>query len=165
MEAMMKEFTWESFPGSAKTAIKMLRTPGLNWLMGGVMNIFLKQMLPQMIVRKLSAEEKAYYQEPYKTLKSRKPVRQWPLEIPVNGQPADTHKMLTSYSQKLQQSELPKLLLFANPGTATDDKMLAWCKQNLKNLKTVDVGEGFHFIQEDNPDMIGKEIAKWHQGL
>jgi len=92
-------------------------------------------------------------------------VRQWPLEIPIDGQPSDTYEMISNYSQKLQESELPKILFFANPGTAIDAKMLDWCKQNLKNLKTVDIGEGLHFIQEDNPHLIGEELAKWYQKL
>ena len=73
--------------------------------------------------------------------------------------------MISSYSQKLQESELPKILFFAIPGTAIDAKMLDWCKQNLKNLKTVDIGEGLQFIQEDNPHMHGEELAKWYQDL
>ena len=32
-------------------------------------------------------------------------------------------------------------------------------------LKTVDIGEGIHFVQEDNPHKIGEELAEWHQGL
>ena len=28
-----------------------------------------------------------------------------------------------------------------------------------KNLKLVDIGEGIHYLQEDNPHMIGKELA------
>ncbi len=35
----------------------------------------------------------------------------------------------------------------------------------LKNLKTVDIGPGLHFVQEDNPHEIGRELAKWYQGL
>ncbi len=165
MEAMVKRFSWDNFPPDVKVAMKMLRTPGFNWLMGGVINIFLTQMLPQMVVRKLTATENAAYREPFNTIKSRKPVRQWPLEIPIDGHPADTQEMFDNYIQKLQRSELPKLLFFANPGTAIDAEMLAWCEQNLKNLKTVDIGEGLHFIQEDNPHLIGVELAKWIQGL
>ena len=73
--------------------------------------------------------------------------------------------MISNFSQKLQESELPKILFFASPGTAIDDKMLDWCKQNLKNLEIVDIGEGLHFIQEDNPHLIGEELAKWYQAL
>ncbi len=33
------------------------------------------------------------------------------------------------------------------------------------NLKTVDIGPGLHFVQEDNPHEIGRELAKWYKGL
>jgi hypothetical protein len=29
----------------------------------------------------------------------------------------------------------------------------------------VDIGEGLHFVQEDNPHLIGEELAKWYQAL
>ena len=165
MEAMMKPFKWEDFPSDFKIAIKLFRTPGIGWFMSSVLNMFLTQMLPQATSRKLSAAEKDYYSAPFKTIKSRRAVGQWPREIPIDGQPADTHEMISNYSQKLQESELPKILFFANPGVATDAKMLDWCKQNIKNLKTVDIGEGLHFIQEDNPHLIGEELAIWYQDL
>jgi len=165
MEAMMKTFTWKGFPSDFKIAMKLFRSSGIGWFMISVMNLFLTQMLPKATGRKLSSEEKDFYRSPYKTFKSRKPVRQWPLEIPIDGQPSDTYEMISNYSQKLQESELPKILFFANPGTAIDAKMLDWCKQNLKNLKTVDIGDGLHFIQEDNPHLIGEELAKWYQDL
>ena len=165
MEAMMKPFKWETFPADQKIGFKLIRTSGIGWFMVSVINMFLKQLLPQMIVRKLSVEEKDYYEAPFKTIKSRKPVRQWPLEIPIDGHPSDVHEMISSYSQKLQESELPKLLFYGSPGVAIEAKMLDWCKQNLKNLKLVDIGEGLHFIQEDNPHLIGEELAKWYQDL
>ena len=43
--------------------------------------------------------------------------------------------------------------------------MVEWSIQNLKNLKTVDIGAGTHFLQEDNPDMIGSELAAWYKTL
>ncbi len=43
--------------------------------------------------------------------------------------------------------------------------MVEWTKQNLKNLKTVDIGAGIHFLQEDNPDLIGSELADWYKTL
>ena len=41
------------------------------------------------------------------------------------------------------------------------EPVVEWSKENLKNLETAYVGEGIHFIQEDQPDKIGKEIARW----
>jgi haloalkane dehalogenase len=57
------------------------------------------------------------------------------------------------------------LLFFATPGGLINSKTLDWCKQNLKKLKVVDIGDGLHFIQEDNPHLIGKELAKWYMDL
>ena len=164
MEAMMKPFKWENFPSDQKIGFKLFRT-GIGWLMISVMNVFITQLLPKMIIRKLSAEEKEYYRAPFKTIQSRKPVRQWPLEIPIDGQPSDVHDAISNYSQKLQDSDLPKLLIHAVPGVAIDAKMVDWCKQNLKNLKVVDIGEGLHFIQEDQPHKIGEELAIWYNNI
>ncbi len=165
MEAFMKPMKWEDFPRDFRMGFKLFRTSGIGWLMISVMNMFVTQILPQSIVRKLSAEEKNYYGDPYKTVQSRKPVRQGPCEIPIEGQPPDVYEVISNYNQKLQESEVPKLLFFATPGGIIDFKTVDWCKQNLKNLKVVDIGNGIHFLQEDNPHLIGEELAKWYQDL
>ena len=165
MEALVKPFYWADFPKDFKTGFKLMRTPGLGWFMISVMNAFIKQVMPQATVRSLTTEEKQYYAEPYKTIKSRKPIRQWPLEIPIDGKPANMLEVISSYSKKLQNSNVPKLLFYADPGGIIDAKGLEWCKENLKNLKTVDIGEGMHYLQEDNPHLIGEELAKWYKSL
>ncbi len=106
-----------------------------------------------------------YYADPYKTVQSRKPVRQWPCEIPIEGKPVDVYEAISNYSKKLQTSEVPKLLFFATPGGLIDPKTVDWCKQKIKNLEIVDFGEGLHYLQEDNPHLIGEELAKWYQNL
>ena len=72
---------------------------------------------------------------------------------------------VTAYNQWLQQSDLPKLLFYASPGALVSPVMVEWSQQNLKNLKTVDIGAGAHFLQEDNPDLIGSELANWYRGI
>jgi len=34
-----------------------------------------------------------------------------------------------------------------------------WSNDNLKNLKTVNVGPGLHYIQEDHPHEIGESLS------
>jgi haloalkane dehalogenase len=165
MEALVKPMTWGDFPSGFKMGFKLMRSSGIGWLMISVLNMFVTRILPQAIVRELSAEEKDYYAAPYKTVQSRKPVRQWPCEIPIEGKPADVYEVISSFNQRLQASELPKLLFSATPGGIINDKTVEWCRQNLKNLKIVDIGEGIHFLQEDNPHLIGEELAKWYPGL
>ncbi len=165
MEALLVAMKWDDFPSSEKIGFKLFRTAGIGWFMISVMNMFLTQLLPKMIVRKLSVEEKEYYRRPFKTIQSRRPIRQWPCEIPIDGQPSDVYEMMKNYNQKLQKSNLPKILFFANPGAIIDSNAVDWCKQNLKNLSMVDIGEGLHYVQEDNPHLIGEQLAKWFQNI
>lgn len=165
MEALIKPMKWDDFPSDFKMGFKLMRTPGIGWFMISAMNVFVTQILPKAIVRKLSAEEMKNYAAPYITIQSRKPVLQWPSEIPIDGKPADVYDVINDYNQKLQKSELPKLLFYANPGGIIDDRTVNWCKQNLKNLVSVDIGKGIHYLQEDNPHLIGEELAKWYKTL
>ena len=165
MEAILRPMKWNDFPGGFKMGFKMMRTPGLGWLMVSVMNLFVNQILPKAIVRRLSAKEKNYYAAPYKTVRSRRPLRRWPCEIPIMGKPTDVYEVVSNYNKKLQESEIPKLLIFASPGGLINAKTVEWCKQKLKHLEAVDIGAGIHYLQEDNPHQIGSVLANWYRGL
>jgi haloalkane dehalogenase len=165
MEALLKPSRWNDFPKDFKMGFKLMRTPIIGWFMISVMNVFVKQVLPDATVRDLSPEEKSNYLEPFKTIASRKPIRQWPCEIPIDGKPSDMYSLISNYCQKLQNSNLPKLLFYATPGGIVTPKVVEWSKEKLKNLKTVDIGSGIHYIQEDNPHKIGEELSKWYMGL
>lgn len=165
MEAMVKPMSWDSIPADFKMAFKMMRLPFLGWLMISVGNMFLKKMLPETIVRKLSEEEYQYYLSPYRNISSRKPIRVWPTEVPFDGEPKHSYELINSYSQWLKKSKLPKLFFYAHPGGILKKEDVAWVKKNIPNLKTVDIGKGIHFIQEDNPHLIGSELAKWYRHI
>ncbi len=165
MEALVKPMEWKDLPSDFRAGFKLFRTSGVGWFMISVLNMFIKQILPQAVSRKLTEKEMEIYSAPYKTVKSRKPLRQWPCEIPIARQPSDVYQLMSNYSEKLQQSELPKILFTASPGGIIDIETTEWCRQNMKNLEVIDTGEGIHFIQEDNPHLIGEELAKWHNNL
>ncbi len=166
MEALLMPFpTWESFPAMIREVFQAFRTPEVGWDMIVTKNVFVGELLPTGVVRKLSEAEMSYYREPFKNPKSRKPVWRWPNEIPIEGKPPDVVDAFVSYNAKLQESDLPKLLFHATPGVFIDASMVQWCQQNLKNLRAVDVGEGIHWVQEDNPHLIGSELANWYSSL
>jgi haloalkane dehalogenase len=165
MEAMIRLFSWDRMPVDARVAIRMMRTPGLGWLMASVGNIFIKKMLPDMVHRDLDPAAYEYYASAFPTVSSRKAVRQWPREIPIDGKPSRNATSIGAYAEWLTRTELPKILFHASPGTAITETEVAWCKENMANLQTVDIGEGLHFIQEDNPDMIGAELSSWYASL
>jgi haloalkane dehalogenase len=166
MEAQFKPMKWEEWPvGHALSFKYLFRNPVIGWFLISVMNTFVTLVLPLLILRKLSAEEKDHYRSPYKTIKSRKAVRQFPCDLPMDGKPRDVNEAYSNFNQKLQKSELPKLLIHATPGALITSKDVDWCRNNLENLKIVDFGEGLHYIQEDNPHLIGEELAMWYQDL
>ena len=63
----------------------------------------------------------------------------------------------------MQETDVPKLLLHAEPGAITRAPLVEWCKENLSELEVVHVGAGIHYLQEDNPDGIGKAVADWYR--
>ena len=166
MEAMIKPLTWSGFEPKFRLIFKMMRAPVIGPLMVQVGNVFVTQVVPQAIERKLRPEEVAAYQEPFPTIASRKPVLVFPREIPIDGKPSDVHDVISGYSTWLTAAdELPKLLFHADPGGTIDAETVAWATANFDNLSLVDVGQGTHYIQEDHPQLIGEELAKWIRGL
>ena len=166
MEAILAPVpSWEAFPAAPRDLFKSFRTPGMGWDLIVNQNMFIEQVLPKGAVRALTEEEMNHYREPFREVKSRKPVWRWPNEIPIAGEPKDVTEAVLSYNHKLQESELPKLLFYATPGLLLPAPLVEWSKAHLKNLKTVDVGQGIHYLQEDHPDLIGSELASWYRTL
>lgn len=165
MEAIIKTLAWNDFPMDFRLGFRLFRTPIIGWTLIVGLNIFIEQILPKATVRKLTEAEKNHYRAPFKDLRSRKPVWRWPNELPIEGKPADIVKAVEQYCQKVQESNLPKLLFYAQPGGLITSETVEWCKRTFKNLETVNIGPGIHYLQEDNPQLIGLELAKWYRSL
>ncbi|MFQ6083397.1 MAG: haloalkane dehalogenase [Candidatus Aminicenantia bacterium] len=166
MEAILMPVpSWEMFSADFKKVFQAFRTPEVGWDMIVNKNMFIERILPGGIVRKLTEEEMNHYREPFRGPTSRKPIWRWPNELPIEGKPSDVVEAVAAYNAKLQQSDLPKLLFYATPGALITAPVVEWCQQNLKNLKLVDIGQGIHYLQEDNPHLIGSELANWYSSL
>ena len=165
MEALIKTMTWEEFPTDYKIIFKLIRAPYIGWFMLSVLNMFLKKVVPDSIIRTLSKEEYDNYLKPYPTVASRKPVRAWPQQIPINGKPKGVYEIIDAYNQWLKTSDIPKLCLYAHPGAIMTKKEVELIRNNFPNTKMVDIGKGKHYVQEDSPHLIGKEIATWFQEI
>lgn len=166
MEAMLMPIpSWDAMPEDGRQLFQAFRTPEIGWDMIVNQNVFVEQVVPNAIVRKLTEEEMNHYREPFKEPASRKPVWRWPNEIPIAGEPPDVVEVVEAYDQWLQRTELPKLLFYSKMGVVLPAPMVEWCRQNLENLKAVDIGPGIHYLQEDNPHLIGSELAAWYSSL
>ena len=163
MEALLMPLTWDVFSDEFQNIFQTFRTPGAGYDLIVNKNFFVEQILPGGILRNLTEEEMNQYREPYKIAESRKPVLVWPNEIPIDGKPADVHKIVSDYNRWLQETELPKILFYATPGAITNASVVDWSEANLKNIETVDLGQGIHYLQEDHPEAIGRALANWIQ--
>jgi len=128
-------------------------------------NVFIEQMLPGMVLRQLSDEEMDAYREPFRDPASREPLYRWPNELPIAGQPADTDALIRKIGTWLGENDVPKLHIYASPGAANPPELVAWTAENLPNIETAFVGPGIHFIQEDQPEAIGRALADWLRRL
>lgn len=162
MEAMTKPMSWKDANFLEKILFKRFRHEKRGHRMIAKNNFFIKMLLFKLgTKRKLSKEEKAYYNAPYPTIESRKPLEVWPKEIPIDGMPNRNYKIISEYSEWLKATSIPKLLLYAKPGMIIKKKDVEKIQNEFKNLESVYIGKGKHYIQEDHPHEIGKAIQNW----
>jgi len=124
-------------------------------------NIFVEKLLPNMINRKLGEVAMNSYRAPFTSKESRKPILVWPREVPIAGEPESTVRVLSKIGDFMGRTKMPTLLLYADPGVIVPREAISWYVDKISNLETVFIGQGLHYIQEDQPDAIGLAIADW----
>ena len=154
--------SYETLGPESSELFTMLRTPGIGEELVLEQNFFVEKILPEFgVQRPLTETEMAAYRAPYPTPESRKPTLQWPREIPIAGEPPETVVAIEANGEWLTTTDIPKLFFYAEPGAITPAPAVEFLKANVKNMETVFVGPGLHFIQEDNPHGIGEGLAAW----
>jgi len=163
MEAIVRPVSWEEWPEAAARVFKGFRSPaGDEMVLQN--NIFVERVLPGSIMRDLSEEEMAVYRKPFlEPGESRRPTLTWPREIPIDGEPADVTAIAQSYADWLSASDVPKLLINAEPGAILNGPQLDFARA-WPNTTEVTVA-GNHFVQEDSPHEIGAAIVDWYGKL
>ena len=159
MEAIVRPVTWAEWPEAARGVFQGLRSPA-----GEAMilekNLFVERVLPGSILRDLSDEEMAEYRRPFlEAGEGRRPTLTWPRQIPIEVEPEDVAQIAQDYVDYLSASDVPKLLITAQPGAILIGEQLEFCR-SWPNQREVSV-RGSHFIQEDSPDEIGSALRDW----
>ncbi len=162
MEAIVRPVTWDEWPDAATRIFQGFRSEaGEDMVIEK--NLFVEAVLPGSIMRDLRDEEMHEYRRPFVEREHRRPTLTWPREIPIGGEPADVVDIVQSYADWLAESEVPKLLVNAEPGAILKGPQLDFC-QGWPNQTEVTVA-GNHFLQEDSPDEIGRALADWLGGI
>jgi len=163
MESILMPIEWNDFPEVARDLFRAFRSPAGEDLVLQK-NLFVEQVLPGSVIRKLSDAEMAEYRRPYLNPgEDRRPTLTWPRQIPVEGQPADVVKSVQDYGKWLSQSQIPKLYINCEPGAIGQGRPREFCR-TWPNQKEITV-KGRHFVQEDSPAEIGAALADFVRGL
>ena len=157
--------TWADFHADGRETFKKFRTPGVGEKMILEANVFVEQVLPGGIVRKLTDEEMSVYRAPFPTAESRRPTWRFPNELPIAGEPADVYSTLEKAHRALAHSSYPKLLFTGSPGVLVSPAFAQTFAKGLKNLRVVQLGAGRHYLQEDHAEVIGATLNEWLIGL
>src|SRR3984885_5200850 len=161
MEFLPPMPTWLDLGPQAYEFLKAFRDPVAGRKLIIDDNVFIEKGLPAGIVRELSADELTVYRRPFLAPKDREPIYRFPNELPIAGTPSDVYAMAMAYHDWLLETETPKIFFHAAPGIFIPPARATFYRECLKSCRAVDLGEGYHYLQEDHADTIGKEIAAW----
>ena len=162
MEAILQPRRWSDFPDGRDAMFRAMRSDEGERLVLDE-NFFIETVLPKSIIRQLSEQEMDAYRAPFRDRDARRPMLIWPRELPIEGEPADVVAIVTQYGEWLSKSNLPRLLISAEPGAILVGRALEFCRR-WPNQREVKV-RGIHFIQEDSPDEIGAALQAFVAGV
>jgi haloalkane dehalogenase len=162
MEPIARPLSWATWPEATRDLWKAFRsTEGERLILED--NLFIENLLPRVVLRGLSEQELAEYRRPFaEPGEGRRPMLSWPRQAPIDDERADMSELVTAYGTWLAQSDVPKLYINNDPGTAKP-AVRAFCRTWSAQAEiTV---KGSHYLQEDSPDEIGTAIATWLRTL
>lgn len=165
MEFISPVPSWSDWPEGIRPLFQAFRTPGVGRELIIEQNVFIEKVLPGAIVRGLTEAEMQHYRAPFLEPASRQPMLSFPNELPIEGQPPGVVARTGAYMQWLRTSKVPKLMFWGTPGILVTPEQAARHAREMPNLRSVDIGPGLHYLQEDNPDLIGRSIAEWLPAL
>ncbi len=165
LEAAMKPMSLSEADFATRYLFGRFRDPEDGHEIIAVDNYFVEKLVPMMSGRELTDQEMAAYRRPYPTVESRKPVAQWPREIPLDGAPEDNTRRIGANYEWLKRADVPLLMMYADPGMIWTEETRPQLVADLPRMKSVSVGSGLHYLQEVQPTKIGRTVADWVKTL
>jgi haloalkane dehalogenase len=161
-ETFLRPMKWSDWPPQGAELFRALRTPGVGEKLVLDDNAFLARSLEHGVQRGLADSDREAYYAPFPTPAARRPMLQWPREIPIDGEPADVAAVVTRNGEWLAGTQIPKLLLtFDGAGLSNSPAVVEWTRSSLPRLDVVPLGPAGHHAPEDAPREIAGAITSW----
>ena len=157
--------SWDDWPEQARKIFQLFRSDAGEELVLDK-NYFVERVFAGDVGmhRALEKQELDTYIKPFKEEgESRRPTLTWPRQIPIEGKPKEVVEIVKNYAKFMNETQIPKLFINADPGSILIGKQREIARQ-WPNQKEVTV-KGGHFIQEVSPDEIGKFVREFLIGL
>jgi haloalkane dehalogenase len=163
LEAIVMPIEWSDFPEGFRPVFQALRSPA-GEAMVLEQNLFVEEILPAAIQRKLDDAAMEVYRAPYREPgESRRPTLTWPRQLPIAGEPADVVESIEANGAFMAAADFPKLFINADPGAILVGRARDFCRTWPNQQETT--LPGIHFLQEDVPHEIGATTSEWLRRL
>ena len=161
-ETFLRPMHWSDWPPQGEQFFRALRTPGVGEKLVLEQNEFLARSLANGVQRGLAESDRAVYYAPYPDAASRRPVLQWPREIPIDGAPADVAAVIERNGAWLASpSAKPALWLTFGDTGLSSTKIVEWVRGALPALEIIPLGRAGHHAPEDAPEEISRALRSW----
>ena len=117
-------------------------------------------------LRRLSDTELENYRVPFADPAVRRKV--WlqgvgPTRLgPKSQLSGDTVDLINQYAAILPKSRVPKLLLYGTPGMVVRQRAIVVARAQIDQMRIESIGRGKHFLPEDEPENIARQIVRFH---
>ncbi|MDK2596826.1 haloalkane dehalogenase [Pseudoalteromonas obscura] len=161
------QFPAESYEdlGSVADFFRTLRDPVVGPMLIIEQNMWIEQALPASVNRTLGEQAMEAYRAPYLVPESRKPLLAWPNQLPIAREPAQTDCLMRGIKRYMGKTDMPILYIYGSPSVDNSPQVLKWYVENIDELETAYVGQGLHYLPEDQPDAIGRALEDWLRRL
>jgi haloalkane dehalogenase len=161
-ETFLQQLHWSEYPLQAAVLFRALRTPWVGEKLVLEQNAFLARSLANGVKSGLTDAARVEYYAPFPDPTSRRPMLQWPRELPIDGEPADVVAILDRNAAWLASARtVPKLLLTFDGSGLSNTPVVEWAKRSIPNLDVVPLGAAGHHAPEDAPVPIADAIVGW----
>jgi|GEM_PF-1715230 len=126
-----------------------------------VYDLMVENFIQLETVTELSEDVLDVYRAPWNGTRTRDAMVAWPQQLPIGGEPADANELMTTAFGWISSADVPKLLLFGEPGFLQNAQGVAFATGLIPGLATESVGDATHYLPEDVGDAIGQAVSQF----
>lgn len=152
---------YEEMPEPIATMFRSMRDPGVGEENVLEENLWLDTIMPTMTEEPLPEAVIAEYNRAFPTPESRQSILELSRSLPIAGEPAEVVEAYSAAVDWWTTTDLPKLVLYAEPGRLYPEELARWNEKNARAVTLTNIGPGRHALQEEAPRVVAEGVSEW----